>query len=365
MNYLKEIQDKNLVYKLIQAIKKCNPGNRKINFMEVCGTHTQSFFQNGLKSLLPDNLWLISGPGCPVCVSDQSFIDKAIIFAKEKNTIIATFGDMLRVPGTSSSLEKERANGAKINLVYSITDALDLAKTNPDKKIVFLAVGFETTIPTIACGILEAEKQKLNNFFILSSLKLIPPALKNIVLDKEVKIDGFLCPGHVSAVIGTKPYQFIVNRYKIPCVISGFEALDILEAIFLLLRQVVKNKAKVENQYQRVVRKEGNPIAQKLTYKVFKKATVPWRGLGKISQSGLVLKDKYRKFDIEKNIKINFKPRLNRLNSKCICADILKGKNSPGDCRSFASICKPENPLGPCMVSIEGTCNIYYRFGKN
>lgn len=361
MRYLEKFHNKNLTQKLISAIKEIMPPDKKINFMEVCGTHSMSFFQNGLESLLPKNLRLVSGPGCPVCVSDQSFIDKATLYANQKNIIMATFGDMLHVPGTNSSLEKERSGGAQIKIVYSVIDALNLAKINPDKKIIFLAVGFETTIPTIAWSILEAKKQNLKNFFIFSSLKLIPPALKNLVLDKEVKIDGFLCPGHVSTIIGTRPYEFIAKRYKIPCVIAGFEPVDILEGLYLLLRQWVEGEAKVENQYLRVVKKQGNPIAQKLINRVFKKIDAPWRGLGKIPKSGLTLKDKYKDFDIEKNLKVPFK-KLSPNKSGCICAEVLKGKNSPRECRFFAKICNPDNPLGPCMVSIEGACSIHYKF---
>jgi len=362
MKYIDEFRNRNLIKKFADRIKAIAP-LQNLNIMEVCGTHTQSFFRFGLDRLLASSIKLVSGPGCPVCVSPQEYIDKAIELAQNKNNIILTFGDMLRVPGSKSTLEKERARFGNVYVAYSALNSINLAKKNPDKKVIFLAVGFETTAPTIALSIMLAKKEKLKNLFFLSSLKLIPPAMDYLVQDKRLNLDGFLCPGHVSAIIGTKPYEFIPKRYAIPCCITGFEPLDILEAIFILLQQITKGKPAVANQYERVVTRNGNLKAQKIMNSVFKKSSAFWRGLGKIPKSGLKIKDEFSKFDAERVFRISDKRyAISDKQRKCKCGDVLKGLISPAECQLFSKVCFPDNPIGPCMVTSEGACNAYYKY---
>ncbi|MFA5276097.1 MAG: hydrogenase formation protein HypD, partial [Candidatus Omnitrophota bacterium] len=329
----------------------------------------QNFYRFGLEKILPKNLKFISGPGCPVCVSDQSFIDSAVSLAKKQSVIIATFGDMLKVPGTHSSLEKERAKGSAIRIVYSPLEALKIARDNIDKRVVFLGVGFETTAPAIALSLQAARRENLRNLSFLCALKLMPPAMEYLLSDKRVDISGFLCPGHVSTIIGTEPYEFIPKRYKIPCSVAGFEPLDILEGIYLILRQINENKPHVSNQYLRAVKKEGNIRARKIIYEVFRPRDEQWRGLGKIKASGLKIKDKFRNFDAKRVFGITSTPAClsadrqdRQARTGCKCADVLKGLISPDKCRLFRKICTPENALGPCMVSAEGACNAYYKY---
>lgn len=362
MRYIDEYRNSKLIKKLSQRIKAVAPTG-EINLMEVCGTHTQSFFRFGVDKLLPYNIRLIAGPGCPVCVSSQEYIDSAIRLAKHRDTIIVTFGDMLRIPGSKSTLEIERAKGAQVQVVYSSLDSLKIARDHPDKRIVFLAVGFETTAPTIGLSIITAKKEKLRNLSYFCALKLIPPAMQHLVNDKRLNLHGFLCPGHVSAIIGCAPYEFIVKNYKIPCCIAGFEPLDILEGIYILLKQIRENKPKVANQYTRAVRKEGNLKAKKIISEVFKVTDSSWRGFGKIPRSGLKIRDVYAGFDAERIFSIK---RDNGITgkrvSKCRCGDVLKGLISPLDCPLFSKACTPDNPIGPCMVSSEGTCSAYHKY---
>lgn len=362
MKYIDEFRNKKLVNYISDKIKEIAP-KHKVNIMEVCGTHTQSFFRFGLDKILPDNLRFISGPGCPVCVSAQEYIDTAITLAKNKDVVILTFGDMLRIPGSYSTLEEERARLGNVRVIYSAFDSLTVAEENPHKKIVFLAVGFETTAPTIALSIMQAKKENLKNIFFLSSLKLIPPAMDYLLQDRRLKLDGFLCPGHVSAVIGTEPYEFIPARYKIGCCVAGFEPLDILEGIYLLIRQIVKNKPMVENQYVRVVTKKGNLKAKKIISRVFKASDVSWRGLGNIPQSGFKIRNDFSQFDAKKMLPtLNTRSAISDGQKKCRCGDVLKGLISPLDCSLFSKVCSPDNPIGPCMVSNEGACNAYYKY---
>jgi len=361
MKYVDEFRNLRLVKRIATQIRRIMPAG-ELNFMEVCGTHTQNFCKFGLGKLLPQGLKLISGPGCPVCVSPVEYIDSAIFLAREKQTIVATFGDILRIPGSRSSLEQERANSGQVELVYSPLETINLAKRNPGKRIIFLAVGFETTAPTIAATILQARKERIKNLFFLSSLKLIPPAMEYLLKDKRLKLHGFLCPGHVSAIIGTKPYAFIPKKFKVGCCVAGFEPLDILEGLYLLLRQIVEKKPRVENQYQRVVTAQGNVQAQKIMRKVFVQSNSIWRSLGRISDSGLSLAKEFTEFDAQKVFKVKrVTPNAKRL-TRCKCSDILKGLVSPSDCPLFAKVCRPEHPVGPCMVSREGACNAYYRY---
>jgi len=362
MKYIDEFRNITLIKKTSEKIRHIMP-KKRINIMEVCGTHTQSFFRFGLDELIPPHLKLIAGPGCPVCVSPQEYIDSAIELARKKEIIILTFGDMLRVPGTASTLEKERAKNGNVKVVYSAEDSLLFARQNPGKKIVFLAVGFETTAPTIALSIIQARRERIKNLFFLPSLKLIPPAMDYLVKDKRLNLSGFLCPGHVSCITGAEAYEFIPRKYKIGCCITGFEPLDILEGIYFLVRQIVNNKPCVENQYMRAVTREGNLKAKKMISEVFKISDAFWRGLGRIPKSGLKIKEEFSQFDSENNFPFN-DGRLTTGDGrrKCRCGDILKGLISPKECPLFSKACKPDHPIGPCMVSSEGACSAYYRY---
>jgi len=354
------LRDKNLIEKAIRKIRSLEL-KKKINIMEVCGTHTYTFFRFGLKKLLPDNINLISGPGCPVCITEDTFIDKAIFLCKDKRNIIVTFGDLIKVKGTSGSLEESRAHGANVSVIYSPSEALSLAHENPQKRIIFLAVGFETTAPLTASILKEAQKNKLNNFFVLSAHRVIPPAMNVLCQDPEINIDGFLCPGHVSAIIGEKPYKEIVKKYHKPCVICGFEPLDMVLSIYKICLQVRDGNYKFENEYNRVVKPNGNLSAMKLIGEVFDVKDARWRGFGVIEKSGLFINERYKNFDAEKLID---KPLTfgKTKNINCRCIDVVKGKIRPPECPQFKKRCTVDNPLGPCMVSFEGSCRIYYEY---
>ena len=361
MKYVDEYRDTKLAFELSRGIRRlAESDNNNYTFMEVCGTHTNTFFKFGLKSLLPENIRLISGPGCPVCVTEDSYIDNAISLAKIKDSIITTFGDMMKVPGSSSSLYKERAEGCEIRVVYSTLDALKIAEKNPSKNIIFLAVGFETTAPTVGMAVLEAGKRRLGNFFIYSAHKLIPPALDVLIKDKELRIDGFMLPAHVSTIIGTDAYRSLIKN-RIPGVIAGFEPLDMLQGIFMLLKQIKAGRAKIEIQYNRVAKKSGNKVAQDLLEKVFKVSDVYWRGFGIIPSSGLELKSQYGSFDAKRRFGLRETRRAESGND-CLCGEVIKGKVRPDECKLFAKVCTPDNPKGPCMVSSEGSCSIHYKY---
>lgn len=334
---------------------------RPVNLMEVCGTHTVSIFRHGIRSLLPPNVNMLSGPGCPVCVTANADLDKAIALAKEPGVILATFGDMLKVPGSYSSLREAKAEGADVRIVYSPLDALELARENPTKSVVFYAIGFETTAPAIACSVLEAERLGLDNYFIISVHKLVPPALRALLDSDDVRIDGFLLPGHVSTVIGSRPYEFTARDYGVPGVIAGFEPLDILQGIAMLLEQIADGKASIEIQYRRAVRPEGNTKALEYLYRLFEPCDAEWRGLGFIPQSGLRLREEYASFDAERRFEIKGPPP--REHPGCRCGDVLRGVVAPPECPLFARACTPEHAVGPCMVSSEGTCAAWYRYG--
>ncbi|OGX18460.1 MAG: hydrogenase formation protein HypD [Omnitrophica WOR_2 bacterium RBG_13_44_8b] len=362
MKYVDEFRNAGLIKKVLNRLKEISP-KRTLNLMEVCGTHTQNFCRFGLDKLLPDSINLIAGPGCPVCVSPQEYIDTAIKLCQDRQNIILTFGDMLRIPGSRSTLEKQRAEHGNVRVVYSSLESINVARQHPDKRVIFLAVGFETTAPTIALSILAAKKQNIKNLFFYSSLKLIPPAMKYLVCDRRLNLSGFLCPGHVSAIIGTRPYEFIPQKYRVGCCVTGFEPLDILEGIYLLVFQIVNKKPKVENQYARVVTRRGNIKAQNIMQEVFRIQDASWRGLGTIAKSGLGIRNEFSGLDAEKKFSIAGKIRItSSLSKKCRCADILKGLILPPDCPLFSRICSPDNPIGPCMVSSEGACNAYYRY---
>ena len=342
---------------LTEKIFQLAEGKKNLRFMEVCGTHTVSIFRAGIRQILPKNIELVSGPGCPVCVTDDEFIDKAIAYAKIPDVIIATFGDMLKVPGSHENLAEVQAGGANIRIIYSPMDCLEIAKKNPTKKIIFLAVGFETTAPTAAATILSAKKFGIKNLFFLSAQKLVPPALKMLLSDENVKVDGFLLPGHVAVVTGTKIFNFL----EIPSVVAGFEAEEILLAILNLLKQVDENRAEVENEYKSVVKAEGNISAQKILYEVYEEVDANWRGLGKISKSGLKVRENYSEFDAEKIFPVEVEPVTKK--NACRCGEVLRGIIQPTECPLFGKNCQPFHAVGPCMVSVEGVCSAWYKYG--
>lgn len=358
IKYLHEYRDPELSRKIIQQIKKTSQKN--IRLMEVCGTHTTSIFRNGIRSLLPKTISLLSGPGCPVCVTAQNEIDAFIELAKLDDVIIATFGDLIRVPGADSSLQNEQAKGRDVRVVYSTFDAIDIAKKNPDKNIIFLGVGFETTAPTIAASILAARDLNLNNYSVMSAHKLLPPALFALAENPETKIDGFILPGHVSVIIGVKAYLPFYERYTVSCVIAGFEPLDILQAILMLTKQVEDNTPKLENGYKRAVTFEGNPKARSTMHAVFETADAAWRGLGVIPLSGLKIKKEYAAFDAQKVFEVILAGSEDP--KGCACGEILLGVKIPPQCPLYKNKCTPIQPIGPCMVSSEGTCAAYYRY---
>jgi len=361
MKYLEEYRDANLAHKLLKSILHLvEDSHSKITLMEVCGTHTMNIARAGIRRLLKDRITLLSGPGCPVCVTPYPFLDQAIAYSRSKDVIIASFGDMIKVPGSSSSLEREKAKGAEIQIVYSPLDALKTARENPNRKIVFLGVGFETTAPAVAATIMIAREQKIQNFLVLCGHKLVPPAMKALVMDPDLRIDGFLCPGHVSAIIGSKPYEFIARDHGVPCVIAGFEPLDILQSLEMLVRQITDGTSRVEIQYSRVVKEEGNPRAMDTMLEVFEPVDSTWRGLGMIPQSGLRIRGVYGGLDASVQIPVHIEKSAEP--PGCICGQILKGAKNPTQCPLYRKFCSPENPVGACMVSTEGTCAAYYKY---
>ena len=343
--------------KMVDLINKS--ATATYNFMEVCGGHTAAIRRFGIPSLLPENIRLISGPGCPVCVTGTDFIDKAIACSGMEKVIITTFGDLIRVPGSVTSLEKEMAAGADIRIVFSGLEALEIARLNPRHKVIFLGIGFETTAPGTAVTVLEADAGSVGNFFILSAHKVMPPAMEAIIQGGSV-INGFICPGHVATITGSAVFDFIPEKYKIGCVVAGFEPADILMSILMLVRQTNNDAQSVEIQYSRAVNRNGNPAAVKFMNRVFEPGDAIWRGLGIIPMSGLILKKEYQKFDAE--LRAPVKIRHYEENELCICGNILTGLLTPPDCPLFGEICSPDNPLGACMVSEEGACNSWYKY---
>ncbi len=362
MKYQTEFRDPELARIQLQAIRAgVKELDRAITLMEVCGTHTMAIYQHGLRDLLPTQIKLISGPGCPVCVTSVDYIDHAIALARRPGTMVATFGDMVRVPGSTSSLQHEQARGADVKVVYSPLDAVKMAVQNPGTDVVFLGVGFETTAPAVAGAILTAAARELDNFFVLCAHKTMPAAMATLVNDPELKVDGYLCPAHVSAIIGANAYRPLVEAHQVPCVITGFEPLDILQGVLMLARQIVADQPTVEIQYRRVVKPEGNVKARGYLDRVFKTCDTRWRGLGTISGSGLALRSDYASFDAARQIPVSVEPSIEH--QGCRCGDILKGKTKPVDCPLFRTACTPENPVGACMVSSEGSCAAEYKYG--
>ncbi len=361
MKYIDEYRDSASCRKILEKIRKIS--RKKASIMEICGTHTHSISRYGIRQSLPENIRLISGPGCPVCVTSASDIERVIQLTRsESNLIVATFGDMLRVPSHSSSLQEERARGADIRVLYSPLGSISLARENPDKEVVFYAVGFETTAPTVAATILEAERQGIKNLSVLALHKLTPPAMKALLDSGEVLIDGFICPGHVTAIIGARSYEFLSTAYASPCVVAGFEPVDALLGLCMLIEQIEQGRSEIEIQYKRVVTWEGNLKAQEIISEVFAPTDAAWRGIGTIPLSGLGIKDKYSIFDAQK--RFNMPGCAEKEPAGCRCGSILKGTLAPDDCPLFGGQCTPESPAGPCMVSSEGTCAAYYKYRK-
>jgi len=355
---LRSFRDRNLVASLSDLIRRTS--KREIRIMEVCGGHTHAIHRFGLPDLLPPTIKLISGPGCPVCVTPASYIDGIIAACVEGGATIVTFGDLIRVPGSELSLESARARGGNIRIIYSPLDAVEIA-SKTDKKTILLALGFETTAPAIAVAVKEAAQKGLDNFHIASALKLMPPAMTALAEMEDCRIDGFICPGHVSAIIGWEPYQPLVDRFGLACAVSGFEPLDIMESILSIVRQLEEGKPFVFNQYDRVVTGRGNERALDTIHEVFSIGPGRWRGLGDIGESGLYLEERYSAFDASSVIPVRAgRPRQDI--SGCICPEILTGKADPSQCVLFGHKCRPDNPLGACMVSREGACYIWHKY---
>jgi hydrogenase expression/formation protein HypD len=331
--------------------------------MEVCGTHTVSLFRSGVKSLLPENITMLSGPGCPVCVTSQGYIDTALELADRPDVTICTYGDMVRVPGRTGSLEVKRAAGAEVRVVYSARDALKYALEHPHREVVWLAVGFETTAPTTAAVILEADALDINNFHVLDGHKLAIPAMTALLSAGDIPIDGFLCPGHVSVIIGVEAYRPVTDDYGKPCVIAGFEAKNMLNGILALLRQIKEGRSDVENVYSVAVSREGNPVAREYLDKVYDVRDTVWRAIGVLPESGLDLREEYRRFDALGYFDVEIGPDYDP--PGCRCGEVIQGKVLPKECSLFAKACTPADPVGPCMVSSEGTCAAWYKYGQN
>jgi hydrogenase expression/formation protein HypD len=356
-------RDPELARRLIEKIHEAATVPMKL--MEVCGTHTVAIARNGLRDVMPENIKLLSGPGCPVCVTANRDIDTAIEMARQPGVIVSTFGDMIKVPGSYSSLSREKADGRDIRIVYSPLDAIALAEQHPENVVVFLGVGFETTAPAIAAAIETASRKGITNFAVLSMHKTVPGALGALVNDPEVAVQGLILPGHVSTIIGVEPYRFLAEDYHVPGVITGFEPNDVLSGILMLARQIAAGTASIEIAYNRNVRPEGNPTARAKMDEVFEPTDAEWRGLGVIPGTGLKIRPAFAQFDALERVPVT--PPEPREIPGCQCGDVLRGVTLPFECRLFAKGCTPEHPIGPCMVSSEGSCAAYYRytdFGK-
>lgn len=367
MKYVDEFRDPVKARSLLQEIEAlvatidlCR--RRPLQIMEVCGGHTHSIFKYGLETLLPDQLELVHGPGCPVCVLPMGRVDDCIAIAEHPNVIFTTFGDAMRVPGSRKCLLQAKADGADVRMVYSPTDALQIAKANPDREVVFFGLGFETTMPSTAMTVLQAEREGIQNFSLFCNHITIIPTIKAILDSPELTLDGFLGPGHVSMVIGTAPYEFICQHYRKPLVVSGFEPLDILQSLWMVLRQIAEGRCLVENQYRRVVPDAGNDAALQAVHRVFElRDFFEWRGLGSIDHSGVGLREGYAAYDAERKFAV---PNLKIADPKsCQCGEVLKGAIKPWQCKVFGGACTPETPLGALMVSSEGACAAYYNYG--
>lgn len=348
---------------LVERLHEAASHAGQLRLMEICGTHTVSLFRSGVKSLLPPSIQMISGPGCPVCVTSQGYIDAACALAAKPNVTLCTYGDMLRVPGQSGSLEQHRARGAEVVVVYSARDAVRYARRHPEREVVFLAVGFETTAPGTAAAVVEAQRLDLSNFTILAGHKLVIPAMSALLSGGDVPIDGFLCPGHVSVIIGAEAYRPIVEVYGRSCVVAGFEPDQMLKGILRLVELVADRAARLENVYDVAVAGEGNAVARRWLGDVFEPETTVWRAMGTIPDSGLALRGPYRRFDATKRFGVTFGEDYDP--PGCRCGEVIQGKVAPDACPLFGQGCTPIRPVGPCMVSSEGTCAAWYRYGRH
>lgn len=370
MKYVDEFRDRDLAKSLALGIRQeAHPG-RTYNLMEFCGGHTHAIFRYGVKDLMPENVRFVHGPGCPVCVLPVRRLDDAVEIAERHGVMLCTYGDMMRVPGTKQrSLIRAKADGADIRMVYSTMDALKIARDNPGRQVVFFAIGFETTTPPTAVAIKQARKEGLSNFSVFCNHVLTPSAIGHILASPEVRdlgtvrIDGFLGPSHVSSVIGSEPYEFFAEEFGKPVVIAGFEPLDVMQSTLMLIRQINEGRHDVENEYTRVVTREGNLKAQDLVSKVFElRQSFEWRGLGKVPYSALKIRKDFAEFDAEKRFDVSEK--VSREVKSCECPAILRGVKKPTDCKLFGTVCTPDNPMGSCMVSSEGACAAYWTYGR-
>ncbi len=363
MNYIDGFRNPDVAAELVRRIasqgRDLAAQGRTAHIMEVCGSHTMAIGRYGIRTLLPEAVELVSGPGCPVCVTPPGYIDAAVELAS-RGAIVATFGDMVRVPGSASSLTACRAAGGDVRVCYSPSAAIDLAKAHPERDVVFLAVGFETTVAPVVSLVDEASRAGLGNLSLLTAFKLVPPALQALLADPDVQVDAFLCPAHVSAIIGAQAYEPFARENRVPCVIAGFEPLDILYGIHGILAQLLAGEARVENRYARVVRQEGNLLAQACIARHLEPADAVWRGIGTIPASGLTLRPAYAAFDAERKLGVPVTP--GHQHAGCRCGDVIKGKLRPPACALFGKACTPDQPVGPCMVSSEGTCAAYYKY---
>ncbi|HHP7234125.1 MAG TPA: hydrogenase formation protein HypD [Desulfobacterales bacterium] len=358
LKHMEEYRDADLARPLAEKIRSIS--TRPVRLMEVCGTHTVSIFRSGIRSLLPQTVTLLSGPGCPVCVTAQGEIDAFVALARQDNVILTTFGDLMRVPGSGSSLQRERSNGRDVRIVYSTLDALEIARKHPDKQVVFPGVGFETTAPTIAAAIQAADQTGVENFSVYSAHKLVPPALEALMSLCDVGIDGFLLPGHVSVIIGLDGYRAFFERHRVPSVVAGFEPVDLLRGIGLLVEQIETGAPLLENAYGRAVTDAGNPAARKIMDAVFEVSDANWRGIGTIAHSGLSIRERYAAHDARRAFALDVAPAVEPRG--CACGEILIGTKIPPQCPLYRTVCTPVDPVGPCMVSSEGTCAAYYRY---
>lgn len=368
MKYVDEFQDpakaRSLQKEIHVLAKRIAAGrSRPLQLMEVCGGHTHTIFKYGIEAMLPETIELVHGPGCPVCVLPMGRVDDCVALAEQPNVIFTTFGDAMRVPGSKKSLLQARADGADVRMVYSPLDALKLAREHPDKEVIFFALGFETTMPSTAFTVLQAEAEGIRNFTLFCNHITIIPTVKAVLDSPELMLDGFVGPGHVSLVIGLWPYQFIAQHYRKPIVVAGFEPLDILQSIWMVLKQLAEGRCEVENQYQRAVLEAGNAQALAAISRVFElREFFEWRGLGSIDHSGVRLRDEYARFDAERKFAV---PNLKIADPKsCQCGEVLKGAIKPWECKVFGSACTPETPIGALMVSSEGACAAQYSYGR-
>jgi hydrogenase expression/formation protein HypD len=365
VKFIDEFRNREAALALVKQIRQRVGADieKPLRLMEFCGGHTHAILRFGIRKLLPPEIEMLSGPGCPVCVTSSTDLDRAIAFSRIPGVILATFGDMVRVPGTKESLQGERARGADVRIVYSALDALKLAGKHPDRPVIFLGVGFETTAPGVAASILEAEKNRIKNYFVFSIHKLTPPATRAILDAGEVRLSGILGPGHVTTVIGAEAWKFLSDLYRVPMAVAGFEPLDILRGISMLVDQARTGQARIDNAYSRSVLPQGNPTALTVMNRVFETCDAEWRGIGILPQSGLRVREEYGRFDAARTFPIPIEPCEEP--PGCRCGEVLRGLLNPLQCPLFRRVCNPQHPVGPCMVSVEGACSAYLQYGED